>query len=56
MLSIDYYERLHQCIIFELAAEDWDWFKLIIKDYVVNGHLKWVVSHQASILELPHGP
>ncbi len=22
----------------------------------MNGHLKWVVSHQASILELPHGP
>jgi hypothetical protein len=53
---IDYYERLHQCIIFELADEDWDWFKLIIIDYVVNGHLKWVISCQASILELPHGP
>ncbi len=52
----DYYERLHQCIVFELADEDWDWFKLIINNYVVNGHLKRVVSHQASILELPHGP
>jgi hypothetical protein len=28
---------------------------LIINDYVVNGHLKCVVSCQASILELPHG-
>ena len=36
---IDYYERLHQCIVFELADEDWDWFKLIINNYVVNGHL-----------------
>jgi hypothetical protein len=53
---IDYYERLCQCIVFELADEDWDWFKLIINDYVVNGHLKQVVSCQASILELPHGP
>ncbi len=53
---IDYYERLRQCIVFELADEDWDWFKLIISNYVVNGHLKRVVSHQASILELPHGP
>jgi hypothetical protein len=53
---IDYYERLLQCIVFELADEDWDWFKLIMNDYVVNGHLKQVVSQQASILELPHGP
>jgi hypothetical protein len=53
---IDYYERLCQCIIFGLADEDWDWFKLIINHYIVNGHLKRVVSCQASILELPHGP
>ncbi len=53
---IDYYERLHQCIIFELADKDWDWLKLIINYYVVNEHRKWVVSRQASILELPHGP
>jgi hypothetical protein len=53
---LDYYERLHQCIIFELADEDWDWFKLMINDCVVNGHLKRVVSCQASILNLPHGP
>ncbi len=53
---INYYERLQQCVVFELADEDWDWFKLIINNYVVNGHLKWVVSRQASILELPHGP
>ncbi len=53
---IDYYERLHQCILLELADEDWDWFKLIINNYMVNGHLKRVVSHQASILKLPHGP
>ncbi len=52
---IDYYERLHQCIVFELADEDWDWFKLIINNYVVNTHLKWIVSCQASILKLPHG-
>ncbi len=52
---IDYYERLQQCIVFKLADEDSDWLKLIINNYVVNGHLKHVVSHQASILELPHG-
>jgi hypothetical protein len=27
---IDYHERLHQCIIFELADEDWGWFKLLL--------------------------
>ncbi len=53
---IDYYERLHQCNVFKPADEDRDWFKLIINDYIVNGRLKRVVSHQASILELPHGP
>ncbi len=53
---IDYYERLHHCIVFKLADEDWDRFKLIINDYVVNGHLKQVISCQESILELPHGP
>ena len=52
---IDYYERLRQCIVFELADEDWDWFKLIINNYVVNGHLKHVISCQSSIIELPHG-
>ncbi len=52
---IDYYERLQQCIVIELADEDWDWFKLIMNDYVMNGHLKHVVSCQASILELPPG-
>jgi hypothetical protein len=41
---IDYYERLRQCIVFKLADEDWDWFKLIVNNYVVNGHLKRVVS------------
>ncbi len=52
---IDYYERLRQCIVFGLADKDWVWFKLIMNDYFVNGHLKRVVSCQASILELPHG-
>jgi hypothetical protein len=53
---IDYYERLRQCIVFELYDKDWDWLKLIMNDYIVNGHLKHVVSCQASILKLPHGP
>jgi hypothetical protein len=52
--SINYYERLRQCIVFELADEDRDWFKLIINDYVVNGHLKQILCCQASILELAH--
>ncbi len=53
---IDYYERLHQCIVFELVDNNWDWFQLIINDYILNGHLKHVISHQASILKLPHSP
>jgi hypothetical protein len=52
---IDYYERLRQCIVSKLADEDWDWFKLIINNYVVNGHLKHVISCQSSIIKLPHG-
>jgi hypothetical protein len=48
--------RGSKCIVFKLADEDWDWFKLIINNYVVNGHLKCVVNCQASILKLPHGP
>ncbi len=52
---MDYYERLQQCIVFELADENWGWFKLIMNNYIVSGHLKRVVSCQASILELPHG-
>ncbi len=36
---IDYYERLRQCIVFELAVEDWDWFKLIINSLsAMDGH------------------
>ncbi len=35
--------------MFELANEDWDWFKLIMNNYIVNGHLKCAVSCQASI-------
>ncbi len=42
-------------IVFKLVDEYWDWFKLIMNDYVVNGHLKRVVICQASILKLPHG-
>ncbi len=53
---IYYYERLRQCIVFELADVDWDCFKLIVNNCVVDGHLKRVVSCQVSILELPHGP
>ncbi len=49
---INYYERLRQCTIFELADEDWDWLKLVINNFVVNGHLKRVDSCQASILEI----
>jgi hypothetical protein len=41
--------------VFELSDEDWDWIKLIMNNFVVNGHLKHVVSCQASILEMPHG-
>ncbi len=29
-------------IVFELADQDWDWFKLIINNYNVNGHLQRV--------------
>jgi hypothetical protein len=51
---IDYYERLQQCIVCELADHAWEWFKLNINDCLMNGHLKHVISCQASILELPH--
>jgi hypothetical protein len=33
---IDYYERLRQCIVCKLADKDWDWFELIINNYVCD--------------------
>ncbi len=35
---IDYYERLCQYIEFELTNDDWEWFWLIINDYLLNGN------------------
>ncbi len=52
---IDNYERLCQCIVFELADDNWEWFWLITNDYMLNGPLKWVISWQESILELSYG-
>jgi hypothetical protein len=37
---IDNYERLCQCIVFELADDNWEWFWLITNDYMLNGPLK----------------
>jgi hypothetical protein len=52
---IDYYQKLRQCLVFELADDDWEWFQLLMADFVAGGNMKRVVSRQASTLVLPLG-
>jgi hypothetical protein len=52
---IDYYQKLRQCLLFELADDDWEWFQLLMADFVAGGNMKQVVSRQASTLVLPLG-
>ena len=52
---IDYYQKLRQCLVFELADDDWEWFQLLMADFVAGGNMKRVVSCQASTLVLPLG-
>jgi len=52
---IDYYQKLRQCLVFELADNDWEWFQLLMADFVGGGNMKRVVSRQASTLVLPMG-
>ena len=52
---IDYYQKLRQCLVFELADDDWEWFQLLMADFVAGGNMKRVVSRQASTLILPLG-
>jgi hypothetical protein len=49
---IDYYQKLRQCLVFELADDDWEWFQLLMADFVAGGNMKRVVSRQASTLVL----
>ncbi len=52
---INYFERLRQCNVIEVADADWPWMKLLMENFALSGKLKRVVSRQASILELTHG-
>ena len=52
---IDYYQKLRQCLVFELADDDLEWFQLLMADFVAGGNMKRVVSRQASTLVLPLG-
>jgi hypothetical protein len=55
VVFIDYYQKLQQCLVFELADNDWEWFQLLVADFVAGGNMKRVFSRQASTLVLPMG-
>ena len=52
---INYFERLRNCNVIEVADADWPWMKRLMEDFTQAGKLKRSVSRQASILELTHG-
>ena len=52
---INYFERLRNCNVIEVANADWPWMKRLMEDFTQAGKLKRSVSRQASILELTHG-
>ena len=52
---INYFACLRQCNVLEVADADWLCFWLLMENFTPGGHLKQVISKQASILELPHG-
>ncbi len=52
---INYFERLCQCNVIEVADADWPRMKLLMENFALAGKLKRTVSRQASILELTHG-
>jgi hypothetical protein len=52
---IYYFACLRQCNVLEVADSDWAWMRTLIGNFASSWHLKWVISKQASILELPQG-
>ncbi len=52
---INYFARLQQCNVLEVADTDWIWMRTLMESFATGGHLKWVIIKQASILELPQG-
>jgi hypothetical protein len=52
---INYFAHLRQCNLLEVADMDWAWMRTLLENFASGGHLKWVISKQASILELPQG-
>jgi hypothetical protein len=52
---MNYFACLHQCNVLEVADTDWAWMRTLLENFASGGHLKWVISKQASILELPQG-
>jgi hypothetical protein len=52
---INYFSHLHQCNVLEVANTDWAWMRMLMENFASGGHLKRVISKQASILELPQG-
>jgi hypothetical protein len=50
---INYFACLRQCNVLEVADLDWAWMRTLMENLASGGHLKWVISKQASILELP---
>ncbi len=52
---INYFACLPQCNALEVADLDCIWMKMLMENFASGGHLKLVISKQASILELLHG-
>jgi hypothetical protein len=52
---INYFAHLWQCNVLEVADTDWAWMRMLMENFWSSEHLKWVISKQASILELPEG-
>ncbi len=52
---INYFERLCNCNVNEIADADWDWMQTLMLHFTAAGKMKRSISRQALVLELHHG-
>ena len=53
---INYFERLRNCNVTEVADTDWDWMRMLMLHFTATRKIKHTISQQTSVLELHHGP
>jgi hypothetical protein len=53
---INYFERLRNCNVVEVADADWDWMRMLMLHFTSAGKMKCTISQQESVLELHYGP